>query len=1122
MSLQFIMGPSGSGKSHYLYQKVIEESRRHPEKNYFVIVPEQFTMQTQKDLVLAHPHKGILNVDVLSFNRLAYRIFEETGMMQQAVLSDVGKNFVLRKIAADYEEELKILGGNLKKTGFISEVKSVISEFTQYDVTEDTLERLRMEVGEQTNFAYKLREIQTIYHGFREYLSEKYITGEELLDVLERAVPKSKILKDSVIVFDGFTGFTPVQNKLLSALLLSCEQMMVTVTLSPHRKNHPLFELSDKMINSLTGIAKACAVEVLTPVQLFDQPAYRFRENAPLAFLEENLFRYTKKQYDEEQDRILIYRGKQSKEELDFVAQSIRRLVRTRNLRYRDIAVIASDMSLYANYAEKAFLDYEIPYFMDHKRSILLNSFVEFLRSLVAMAQQRFTYESVFRYLRTGLTAFTMDEIDILENYCVAMGIRGYRQWNETWIRRMHDMDEQQLAMINEIRARFVDSIANVMEVLKRRNKTVADITRALHIFFMEQEVQQSVKACETRFVETGEHALGKEYAQIYRIVIDLFDQFVELLGDETISLQEYCELLDAGLEEAKVGIIPPSVDSVTVGDIERTRIKDAKVVFFVGVNDSHIPGSAKAGGLLSEHDRERFAAGNVALAPGPKEKAFMQKFYLYMLLTKPSEQIILTYNREGSAGKDARPAYLVNDLLKLFPKLSVREIASDLETCEMTPKSGIRQLIDGLQHRESGLSEGWQELYSWYKGNLQWASRLEQIVEAAFYRKPNEMLSKEMAKVLYGEVLSNSVSRLERFSACAYAHFLTYGLRLRERQVHQLQSFDVGNILHTAMEYYANRLEQAGESWVSISEQKRASLIDRCVEDAVSNNENMVLYSNARNEYTITRLKNMMERTVWALTKQLEQGDFVPVGYEIVYQSEEIPLEGENRMKIRGKVDRVDLCEAGDERYVKVIDYKSGKKVFDLGELYHGLQMQLVVYLNYVIKREAMRHPDKHIVPAGMFYCQIHNPLLPRQATDTQQEDALLAAFCPEGVVSSERRVIEHLEHGLTEKSKYIPLQINKNGFPSAKSKVLSEEDFALVQKFAERKMKEIGNEILEGKIEAVPYKKGDRTGCGFCAYKGVCGFDEKLGDYTYREIAQDSMQEVLACMRKEAAEWE
>lgn len=1114
MSLQFIMGPSGAGKSHYLYEWVTKESLEHPEKNYIVLVPEQFTMQTQKDLVLTSPRKGILNIEVLSFNRLAHRVLEETGEKNRIILDDVGKNFVIRKVAGDHEEQLKVLGGNLKKMGYISEMKSILSEFTQYDIGAEALEGMLAKAEKHPNLYYKLKDIQTIYEAFRAYLEEQYITGEEVLDVLAWAAPKSKVLRDSVIVLDGFTGFTPIQNKLLRELLCVCEKMMITVTMdkreNPFLYQHPyqLFALSKQMVTALMKIAAEVKVEVEQPVYLYERPVYRFKENEALDFLESHIFRYSNERYEKEQDSVQIWCARNPQEEVDYVAQKIRYLVRTKGYRYRDIAVLTGDVSAYANHVERSFATYDLPFFMDHKRSILLNSCVEYIRSLLAMAEQNFTYESVFRYLRTGLTCLEQQEVDLLENYVLALGIRGYKKWQEKWIRRTKSMDESELAEINRIREKFVDGIEEVMAVLKSRSKTVLDVTKALHTFFLKEELQKRVKEYQQDFEVQGELALEKEYAQVYRIIIELLEQFVELLGEERISLKEYCELLDAGLEEAKVGIIPPGTDQIVIGDVERSRIKDVKIVFLMGVNDIYIPGVSQKNGLLSEYDRQRITESGVVLAPSIKEKTYIQKFYLYLVLTKPSNQIYLTYSKSSADGKALRPSYLIVDLMKLYPALGVQEVPQNLKDMELNTESGISGIIHGLQKKHEGLKDEWQELYTWYKKHPEWSRRMEQLVEAAFYRKGESRLTEETARLLYGEVLKNSVTRLEKFSACAYAHFLTYGLRLKEREVYQFQALDMGNLFHGAIERFAKKLEQAGYTWTNVSEEMRETFVQDSVDECIVDYGNSILYSSARNEYTILRLKRMLRRTVWALTKQLKKGDFVPTGYEVVFSG--------------GKIDRIDICEDEDKLYVKVIDYKTGEKAFDLGELCYGLQMQLVVYMNAALDMQQKKHPDKLVIPAGLFYYRMKDPIVEKPGPDQEIQDIILKELRPDGVVQGTAEVLRHLDRDFTGTSQVIPVARTKSGDLSKTSKVLSGEEFHIISDFAKKQIKEVERQILDGNARIQPYSLSGNTGCDYCPYHAVCGFEEKIEGYEYRELEKVSKEDALEKMRKEVETWE
>lgn len=1109
MALQFVFGNSGTGKSHYLYQRIVKDSIEHPQKNYLVIVPDQFTMQTQKDLVMAHPKKGIMNIDVLSFGRLAHRIFEEVGGNDRTILDDTGKSLVLRKIAGDYEDELKVLRGNLKKYGYIGEMKSLISEFSQYDVNQEDIERVAENAGKESSLYWKLRDISKVYQGFREYLEGNYITNEEMLDVLCQVVGQSEILKDSVIALDGFTGFTPVQEKLLRELLHICQDVIVTVTIDgkedPYvlKHNYQLFAMSKQTVTSLVKIAKEERILIEDAIKLHGNPPYRFRENEAMAFLERNIFRYSQNVFPKEQESIHLHCGRNPKEEAAFVMSEIRRLVRTKGYRYREIAVIAGDVSAYADYIEKMADVYEIPVFMDHKRSVLLNSFVEYVRSLLAMIEQNFTYESVFRFLRTGFVPFQNEEIDELENYVIALGIRGYKKWSETWTRKYRGIETEDLERINIIRKQFVDKIAELTQILKKRRKTVEEITLALHAHFLQEEVQKQVKRYEEKFTERGELALAKEYAQIYRIVIEIFDKFMELLGGEFLGLKEYCELLDAGFEEAKVGVIPPGIDEVMVGDIERTRLKDIKVLFFIGANDCYIPGTMSGKGLLTEQDRNAFEAGKVTLAPNGKERMYIQKFYLYLDLTKPTDQLYISFSKVGNSGKSLRPSYLLQELRKLYPTLQVKE-EEKKKICEMelTKKSAVKQIIAGIRDHRTPLSEEWMELYSAYRKDPNWGEIMERLVESGFYRRPEDTLSKKIAEELYGEEIKGSVTRLERFAACAFAHFLSYGLRLKERKEFKFEAIDLGTVFHSAIEIFSRKLVKSGYTWTNLPEEMADQLIEESVEMSVADYGNTVLQSSARNEYVITRIKRLMRRTVWALSKQLEKGDFIPSGYELSFGN--------------GKIDRVDVYETAEKVYVKVIDYKTGAKNFSLSALYYGLQLQLAVYMNAAVELERRRQPWKKVVPAGIFYYKMKDPIVAK-VEEEALENAILSELRLDGLVNAEKEVIDHLDREFSGNSLVIPVGKNKDSSLSKASKALPEEDFETISSYVKKTISELEEKMRTGEIQVSPYEMGTINGCEYCEYRGICGFDEEIEGCSYRKLGKLSDEEVLEQMRKE-----
>ena len=658
MALQFIFGGAGAGKSYYIYNNIIQQSIENPEKQYLILVPEQFTMQTQKEIVTMHPRKGICNIDVLSFERLAFRVLTEMGESQRVLLEETGKSMVLRRVAQEKKKELKILGAKMDKQGYISQMKSMVSELRQYEISAEDLEDILENLASSPELYYKLQDIKTLYQGFFDYLEGSFITQEEVLDAMGRVAPLSKKLKDSVLVLDGYTGFTPIQIQLLETLLDICQEIYVTVTIAagedPYKMGspHELFYLSKQTVASLLRIAKEKKISWKEYWIPEGKGTYqgRFADNPPMAFLEKNVFRYRKKKYPKPQNAVQIYEAQNPASEMEMTAGQIRRLVRTKGYRYRDFAVITGDMQVYAPAASRAFKRYEIPCFIDEKHSVFLNPFVEYLRAAVDMIVENFSYESVFRMLRCGLNDISTEEADRLENYVIAMGIRGFSRWQQEWVRSYRGENPEECVQIDRIRASLVEKWQPFYKKMKTPDASVRTYTEALYEYITANKIQEKLKEFTKNFEAEGNLSLVKEYSQIYGIVMNLLDKLVEILGDKKVRIREFKEILEAGLSEAKVGIIPPTSDQVLVGDMERTRLKDIKIVFFVGVNEGKIPKEQQAGKLLSDLNREELKGSlkerGLSLAPTAKENLYTQKFYLYLNLTKPSEKIYLSYSQ--------------------------------------------------------------------------------------------------------------------------------------------------------------------------------------------------------------------------------------------------------------------------------------------------------------------------------------------------------------------------------------------------------------------------------------------------------------------------------------------
>lgn len=1130
MPLHFIFGASGAGKSHYIYQKIIQESMEHPGRQYLVLVPEQFTMQTQKELVMMHPKKGILNIDVLSFERLAYRVLEETGESCAQVLEETGKSLVLRKVSQEKKKELKILGEKMKKQGYISQMKSMVSELKQYEVTKEDMDLMLDYAKNKPELYYKLKDISVLYRGFFDYLEGNFITQEEVLEVLGRMAGKSGKLAGSVMVLDGYTGFTPIQLQLLERILPLCETMYVTVTmddrLDPYRPGSPhhLFHLSRETVSKLCKLAGAAGSQI---EETWVKENGRFSDNKPMAFLERNLFRFRKEVYTEEQQAVHIRESRNPAREMEETALMIRRLMREEGYRCRDFAVITGDMETYADHAARAFDKFDIPCFIDRKKSVFMNPFVEFLRSAVDMLLENYSYESVFRLLRCGLLDLPCRDMDRLENYVLGMGIRGFRKWQEEWVLHYRGEKPEEVPEIDRIRQQLMDTLAPFTEQMKTRKGTVRERVLAFYEFITACGIQEKLDRSGKEFVKENAMDRAKEYEQIYPMVMDLFDKMTEVLGEEKVSLREFKELLEAGLSEVKIGIIPPSSDQVLVGDMERTRLKDIRVLFFVGVNDGKIPRGDAAGKILSDLNREDLKASSVALAPTYRENLYTQRFYLYLNMTKPSDKLYLSYSRADDGGEPMTQSFLIGAVRKLFPALVLERPSEDAVWEVENPKSALAYLAWGFKEileREPSLL--WKELFSWYQKQDAWKQTMENMVEGAFRINPEDEIGRSVARALYGITLENSATRLELFAQCACAHFMAYGLELKERARYEFSPMDMGNVLHSGLESFAKKMHQRGLSWTALDEVQMDEMAEDCVEEVVSYYGNTVLKSSARNEYMVSRVKRMMKRTIWALTKQMEQGAFTPSRFEVSFamadslESINIALSKEEKMKLLGRIDRVDTCEEEDKVLVKVIDYKSGNTSFDLLALYHGLQLQLVLYMNAAMELEQRNHPDKQVVPAGIFYYNIKDPVV--EKVEEEDPEALNRRILKElrmnGLASSDRGVLEKLDENLSANgtsSLCVPVTINKDGSLSRNSSAVSPEQFRLISNYVNQKMKEIGRRILAGEAETQPYEMGKRNACQYCPYKGACGFDEKTAGYHYRRLNPLKPEEIWGRMK-------
>ncbi len=1169
--LRFCFGASGAGKSTGLYQEVIKRSIEEPGTDFLIIVPDQFTMQTQWDVVKMHPKRAIMNIDVLSFGRLSHRIFEETGHGSFSVLDDIGKSLVLRHVSDMLGDEIPVIGKNMHKEGYIDEVKSIISEFMQYGIGDKELGILEEKSRAKGALNAKIKDLRVLYREFLKYIEGQFITTEETLDILCRALPSSSLIRDSVIIFDGFTGFTPIQYRVIKELLALSAEVVVSVTISPEEdpyaaefQEQELFMLSKKTVRDLERLEYSVQKEKGSSVADFEtfrqlrhrenadlfyrqQPVARLKDNEPLAFLEKSLFRYRNEKYLGENKSIFLYEASGVSEEVRQTFIKVSDLVRNEGYAYRDIALVCGSLENYGDLISRQAEKFEIPVYIDQNTSILLNPFVEYITSALNIVISGYRYEDVFHYMRSGMTGFDRGDTDLLENYVRALGIKGKKSWEDKFLRRMPakfrrsgkgtEPDERQINILSKLEDMRSRITSDLKPLFDNKKGTVKELTDALRTVIESNSCEEKLLSYKEMFEEKGDLKKAREYDQIYGKIMALLEQMEGLIGDEKLDMREYRDLLSTGFGEISVGTIPQDVDRIIVGDIERTRLKEVRVLFFVGVNDGNIPKNVAGGGILSDIDRQFLMdlGTDVEFAPSPRQQMYIQRLYLYMNLTKPTDKLFLSYASVGSDGKSLSPAYLIPKLMQMFENLQVdRPEDGDFESQNVAIKDSSDNLSAMMRKYAAGrLTDNEKKEFmslcrviSLKSGN----KNMDRLLNAAFKHYESVPLSKALAVALYGATLENSVSRLEQFASCAYAHFIRYGLRLDERQEFEFEASDLGNVFHKVLEKYTGQIITEGIDWRTLSKEKSDEMLNVALTECVQSYGDTILMSNARNQYMVERIRRMLLRTVDTLKYQISKGSFEPEFVEMAFHEagniEEINVslsEDEKngireRMKLVGKIDRIDLCKNDDSVYIKVMDFKSGAHSFNLAYLYYGLQLQLVMYMNVAMAVEKKLNPEKEIIPAAILYYHVEDPMVDAKeeiiAEDINSE--IISKLKMTGLVNDDRAIVEMLDNGLTSKSDIIPVEIKKDGEYSKRSLVASMEQYSAISGYVNRKVKDFGKRILDGDIKVNPYEDDKRQSCTYCVYKSICGYDEKIRGFDRRKLTMTPEEALNEIMRE------
>ena len=1169
MFLQFILGRSGSGKSETCLEEIRRELLAEPDGDPIVLlVPEQASFLAEYALVTTPGLAGTFRAQVLSFRRLAYRILQETGGAGRQPIDDTGKKMLLYRILEKRKSELLTFQPAGMQPGLLDALLELIRELKRYGHSPEELACLASgAIGApgrgKRALEDKLHDLELIYEDYEREMSSAYFDADDILTLAAGKLEEAPSVRRTRFWLDGFHGFTPQELQVIGGLMRFSAGVKVTLCLDreygagemPHELD--LFYPTARTMSRLKELAGELEVPVLPTVMLKAPDQGRFRASPALAHLEAHFQRpepfhrdHRFPEHGEPEIRVVAAANRRA--EIEGAAREMLRLARDRQARWRDMAVMVRNIEEYGPLVERIFDEYGIPAFMDQKRAVTHHPLIEFVRSALDAVMDGWRYDSVFRCVKTdfflGLGSADRSRMDELENYVLAFGIRG-RQWTspERWTFRLNASldpdgeDKAEPAYLERIhRSRM--TVARPLMAFERRLRASEDVrgfAEAIVALLEEVQAARRLEQWIEEEIRAGRPEKAREHAQVWTSLMDALDQMVEVAGGEPVDLELFAGMLDAGLEGIRLGLVPPALDQVLVGSPDRTRAANIRYCFVLGANDGVYPARVPEGGILTEREREHLADAGLELAPGSRRRLLDDQFLIYSVLTMPSRGLWLSYPLADEEGKALRPAELIRRVKRMFPWLEETFVhlepnaamgEEDQAQYAVRPQQALTLLLTQLRSWMKGMeiSPVWWDVYNWMTGDAFWREKLKTNLNALFYMNEARPLSTDMSRALYGQVLKAGVSRLEQFAACPFAHFASYGLRLKPRQVWRLEAPDVGQLFHAALGLLAVQLKDEGTSWGDLTKEeceRRAALV---VDQLAPRLQSSILSSSNRYLYISRKLRSIVSRASAVLGEQARRGDFVPVGLEVAFgPGAELPplelvLDNGMRMEIVGRIDRVDKAETEEGLFVRIIDYKSSRTSLELADVYYGLSLQMLVYLDVVLTY-AGQWLGKAAKPAGVLYFHVHQPLLQKknavQADEAEEE--LFRQYQMKGLVTADPVVVCAMDHGLGRgetRSAVIPVALKKDGGFTKSSSVVTPEQWERLRRYVRSEIRSIGTKITDGRVDILPYRAGTRTPCRFCEFKPVCQFDPEFEGNRYLRLRPGSDEEWWALMENAA----
>ena len=1139
--LEFIIGRAGSGKTHYCLESMRQAMQAAPEgPALFLILPEHMTFKVERELAESQGLDGFSRSYVFGFRRLARQILLETGGAAYPRISDVGKRLLLSKVLANCSADFQVLGRASRQRNFAASLTGMMEEFKSYGLSAASLQQAAavMPAGELKD---KLADLTAVYQGVCDEMQGRYNDAEDMLAALEAQIPAAALLENAEIWIDGFVFFNPQELAILQALLQKARQVHITLCLGnpadPENSSETaLFHRQWQTYSKVRRLAEALGTSCHTRL-LAGSP--RFAEKS-LAHIEQNLFHFPPRALATESGLQLVEAANR-RLEIEAVAADILRLCREKAFRWRDIGILVRDGESYDNVFDAVFRDYGIPFFSDAKRRSVHHPLAELLRSALE-ARRGWKYEPLFRCFKTDFFPVTRTQIDLLENYALAFGIRGKR-WTmaEDWTyhKRLSidaaEIDEkqgQELAEINHIRHLVMEPLLRFAAHMQQA-ASVQQQTEAIYEFLLELGVPETLGKWAQTAEKAGDLAEAREHEQIWNDIMDLFDQLAETSGAEQMTGDAYEAIINDGLDGLQISLIPPGLDYVTLAPFDQSSLDNSRAIYIVGASEGSMPRRARPEGLLSDADRQQLAAVGLELAAGCSSDNFAEKYLLYRGFTLAREYLWVSYPLADGDGSGLNPSPLVRRLREILPQASavslpLEDLFGDEKRFVAEGRQAVSKLATALRlcREEGKLNPFWQDVYNWALQEKDLQKLLQRITAGLFATARTDRLPPALAQQLYAKNkrLRGSVTRFERFRACPFQHFAQYGLSLKERAEYRFAAPDLGTLLHASLKAFGEKMQAENRRWSEVDAAECRMICGAIVQELAPKLQNEILLSSAQYQHLLSRIQRTVERAVGRLIGFAGVSEFQPVGLEKSFGSgqEALPpltydLADGYKLEIIGQIDRID--QAGS-RFL-IIDYKSGKAYLNLIDVYYGLQLQLLTYL-LVAQNAANELFGRKTLPAGILYYFLKNPLLTQKypLTAKEAEAAINKELKMPGWIVADPEIIRQIDST----SKYIKVLLKTDGTinASTRSQVKSEAEFMALLSYIDGVLAETGQDILSGAIAISPYRfDAQKEACTYCSYHAVCQFDRMLPGSEYRQLKkldegtllQNILEEVSAC---------